>query len=326
MKRSSQSGNQIASNGQKISLFKVKVNANAIKILFLYTIRYLLPYFSHRIQMAIGDAIGRSLRTSRQAKIMQLELQKLLGSSKTEGELLDIAAEGIGNHIKDLFEIWSFPRMSKDRIKKIESIKGKEHLEKALEKGKGVLIGVSHFGSWKMIIAALAYEGYPVSQIGLDPRFFIDEDQPRHHNLIMEMEYASDQSLPAKFIYIGKFMRSAYRALSNNELVIDSFDGFIDKNKKTVSFLKGTNTLALGPIILAIRTGASLVPVFIVRQKDNRHCIEIHKEIPLNKDGDEDKVIQRAADVYGKIFEAYVLRNPSHYCRTLYDRVRDPRR
>jgi KDO2-lipid IV(A) lauroyltransferase len=301
-------------------------SVNATKILFLYSLRYLIPYLPHSALFPLANFIGVVFKSRQQVKIIKAELKKLFGDKKSDSELDHIAVESLQNNRKDLFEIWSFPRLNEKKIKNFAYVEGKDHLNKALDKGKGALIGVSHFGSWKMIIAALAYEGYKVNQIGLDPRYFVDETQPHHHNLIMDMEYLSDQSLPVNFIYIGKLMRKAYRALAKNEVVIDSFDGFIGTKRIEVPFLNDTNTLALGPILLATRTGAPLLPTFAVRQGDNRHKITIHEEIPLDTDIDENAVMLQATEVYRKILEEYVEQYPSHYCRTLYDRVRDPRR
>lgn len=297
------------------------------RTLFLYTIGQVVPYMPPQILTLLGDAIGKASGRTEKALIMKEELRKLFGrTEKTEEELEAIVIQEIGNNMKNLFEIWSFPRLTKKKIKHFAYMEGKEHLDNALEKGKGTLVAVSHFGSWKMIIAALAYEGYTVNQIGLDPRYFIDKTRPYHHNYIMKMEYECDQSLPAKFIYIGKNLREVFRALARNEVVMNSFDGFIGTRRKTVPFLNGTNRLALGPVILAHRTGAALLPAFAVRQKDNRHKIIIHEEIPIATDINEAEAISQALETYRLIFEKYVADNPSHYCRTLYHRVIDPER
>ena len=249
-----------------------------------------------------------------------------MGDKKSESELEDIALKSICNYRKDLFEIWSFPRLSKNKIEKLAYIDGVEHLDKALKKGKGVLIGVSHYGSWKMIIPALAYKGYKVNQVGLDPRYFINDKRPAHHNLVMEMEYKSEQSLPANFIYIGKFLRPIFRALAKNEVVINSFDGFMGSKKTEVPLLNSTLYLSQGPVNIAFKSGAPLIPAFAVRQKDNRHKITIHEEIPLHSYENNQQAIENGIESYGKLLEYYVREYPSHYGRILYDRFRDPNR
>ena len=294
------------------------------RTIFLYTIRYLIPYMPRYFLYLIADVIGIASKRSRQADIIKKEIRKILGDRIPEKELERAVIKGISNHKKDLFEIWSFPRLNNKRIKKYAFLEGKEHLDNALKKGNGALIAVSHFGSWKMLTAALAYEGYKVNQIGLDPRYFVDNNNPRHHNLIMEIEYMCDQSLPANFIYIGKYLREVYRFLEQNELVINTFDGFIGSRYIDMPFFNDTLRLSLGPIIFAMKSKAALIPTFAIRQDNNRHKIIIHKEIPLEDDNAE--VIENAAEAYIKLLEYYMLRYPSHYCRTLYDRVIDPMR
>ena len=265
-------------------------------------------------------------KRGQQARVIEKELGDLLRGKKSGLDIKSITLESIINYRKDLFEIWSFPRLNKNKIEKLAYFEGIEHLDNALKKGKGAIIGVSHFGSWKIIIPALAYKGYKVNQIGLDPRYFIDEKRPVHHNAIMEIEYKCEQSLPANFIYIGKFLRPIFRALANNEVVIHSFDGFMGSKKTEVPFLNSKLSLSLGPIITAFKSGAPLVPAFPVRQKNNRHRIMIHQDIPLYSYANTEQAIENGIKIYAKLLEHYVNEYPSHYGRILYDRFRDPNR
>ncbi len=296
---------------------------NIARLLFLYTVRYMVPYTPNLILRSLADMIGVARKKSQEAGILKKELRKMLGAGVSAEELERIAVKGIANHKKDLFEIWSFPRLNEARIKKYAYLAGAEHLDNALKKGKGALIAVVHFGSWKMIIAALAYAGYKVNQIGLDPRHFIDKQQAPHHNIIMEIEHLSDRSLPANFIQPGKFLRNVYTVLAKNELLINSLDGFVGSRRLELPFLNSRLTLALGPIIIAARSSAPLLPTFAVRQDDNRYKITIHEEIPLDGGLGEAAAVKKAAAAYIKLFEDYFSRYPSHYCRSLYDRVRD---
>ena len=300
--------------------------ANVAKVSFLCSVRHLIPYLPCGVTTLLAKATTMVCRRSEQVGVIKVQLKKLFGDAKSQAELEQIAIESICNNRKDLFEIWSFPRLSEKRITKFAYIEGREHLDNALKKGKGALIAVSHFGSWKMVIAALGYAKYKVNQIGIDPRGFIDENRPNHHNVIMQIEHRCDQSLPVNFIYIGKFLREAYRALARNEVVINSMDGFLGAKCVEVPFLKGVSRLSLGPLVMAARSSAAFLPTFAVRQADNRYKITIHEEIKVDKDIPEEEAVKKALDDYTNIFEDYVSRYPSHYCRTLYDRAVDSHR
>lgn len=295
--------------------------ANAAKAIFLCSMRHVIPYLPVGVTTLLAKATTVACRKSEQVEVIKAELRNLFGEAKSPAELEQIAIESIYNNRKDLFEIWSFPRLSEKRISKFAYIEGREHLDNAMEKGKGVLIAVSHFGSWKMAIAALGYANYTVNQIGINPRGFIDKNRPMHHNVIMEIEHRCDQSLPVNFIYIGKFLREAYRALARNEIVMNSMDGFLGSKCVEVPFLKGVNTLSLGPLIMAAGRSAAFLPTFAVRQSDGRYRITIHEEINIDRDIPKGEAVKKALGDYVKIFEDYVSRYPSHYCRTLYDRA-----
>jgi len=299
---------------------------NAAKTSFLYSVRYLLPYLPYSVSVIVAHAIGMASKRGHQARIIEKELRDLLGNKRSESDIKDFAIESIINYRKDLFEIWSFPRLNKKKIEKLAYLRGIENLDNALKKGNGALIGLSHFGSWKIIIPALAYKGYKVNQVGLDPRYFIGKKQPAHHNAIMEIEYKCEQSLPANFIYIGKFLRPVFKTLGNNEVVIVSFDGFMGSKKTEVPFLNSRLSLSQGPIIIALKSGAPLLPAFAVRQKNNQHSITIHEEIPLHNHENDQQAIEAGIKSYAKLLEHYVNEYPSHYGRILYDRFRDPSR
>lgn len=319
----------LSGRNEKRIIAKGKINmtlVNAAKTAFLYSVRYLLPYLPHSVLVSLANVIGMVSKRGQQARIIEKELGMLFGDRKSVSYIKESTFECICNYRKDLFEIWSFPRLNKDRIEKLVYIEGIEHLDKALAKGNGVVIGLSHFGSWKIIIPALAYRGYKTNQIGLDPRYFIDEKRPPHHNTIMEIEHKCEQSLPAKFIYIGKVMRPVFRALANNEVVIDSFDGFMGSKKTEVPFFNSRLSLSQGPIIIALKTGAALIPAFAVRQRNNQHKITIHEEILLHHHENDQQAIENGINSYAKLLEHYVGEYPSHYGRILYDRFRDPSR
>lgn len=302
--------------------------AHAVKMSFICSARHIVPYLPRSIMALLARASGVLSRRSEQVRIVKAELRKLLGDARSDGELERIALKGMCGYRQDLFEIWSFPRLNEKRISKFAYLEGRKHLDKALADGKGAVIGVSHFGSWKIIIAALAYNGYKVNQIGLNPKYFVGKDRPAHHNAVMEMEYRCEQSLPANFIYVGKgkSMRQIFRLLASNELVINSFDGFVGSKNMELPFLHGKVWFSTGPAVVALRSGAPLIPVFAVRQKDNRHRITIHEEIAIGDHESKQQVVADLVGSFAKLLERYVDEHPSHYGRTLYDRFRDPRR
>jgi lauroyl/myristoyl acyltransferase len=199
-------------------------------------------------------------------------------------------------------------------------IDGMDHILNGLSRGKGVILCVTHFGSWKMVLPVLGYGGHRVNQVAVDPRVFIREGEAANHNLIMKLERRSEESLPARFFYLepGRSVRAIHRALAANEIVVIALDGVVGDKRITLPFLRRTIRLTVGSAELAHATGAAILPVFTIRQGDNRHRIAVFR--PLSDQGPVTRqaFVQRYMRYFNTLFQYHVKRHPDHYARFLY--------
>ena len=289
-----------------------------LKMLFFYTVRYLVPYIPHSLLMKIADVTGNINKNGTKGKITQKQVRRLLGDTISEEEINRIVLESMRDFHKDLFEIWCFPTLTKKKIEKITVIEGREYLDDALNTGKGAIIGVTHFGSWKILIAALGYAGYKINQIALNP---LDSDNANNtmiNNVVMRLEYECEKSLPAHFIYIGHSMREVFQALENNEVVIMSMDGVARRREKAFKLMNTTSALDVSPLKFAMKKKIPFLPTFAIRGKNNRNSIVIHKPLDLSDSKGMPATLDQVFFDYIKILEQNVREHPSHYVRSLY--------
>ena len=97
-----------------------------------------------------------------------------------------------------------------------------------------------------------------------------------------------------------------------------SLDGIVGGKRMPMPFLNGTLMLSTGGATLSLSTGAPALPIFIVRQRDNRHKIIIHKPFAINNGSDKEKYVNEWMVNYTRLFEYYVRNHPDHYARYLY--------
>lgn len=290
---------------------------NVAKIFFLYSVRLVLPYLPLRALFLLGDLAG-GVMIGKKQDVMRQDLLRLLGyTSREEQDAIILSA--MQNFRKDLFEIWTFHKLSSEKINKMVYFEGLQHLDRALAKGKGAILCITHIGSHKIVIPALAYNGYRITQVAANPRIFMKKEESQYHNKIMELELESEASIPAKFFYVeeGKSFRPVYRALENNEVVLISLDGVIETKRMDLPFLKGEISLATGAASLSFLTGAPALSIFPVRQKDNRHRIIIHGPLEIQNETSREKYITQWMCRFAEIFEGYVKNYPEHYARWL---------
>ena len=71
-----------------------------------------------------------------------------------------------------------------------------------------------------------------------------------------------------------------------------------------------TNT---GLALLALKTGASVLPVFNFRQADGRYRAVIGPEIPVIRTGDKDTDVEKNTELFTSVIERYVREYPDHW-------------
>ncbi|MCI4626495.1 MAG: hypothetical protein L3V56_11110, partial [Candidatus Magnetoovum sp. WYHC-5] len=160
------------------------------KVVFLYTLRYIIPRLSLKVQHRFSDVLAILTARGEKYAVISNELQELLGSGTlTEGEIKQIVRQTLANFRKELFETWSFLHINKAQIEDMCYIEGLEHLDSSLKKGNGVIIMLCHFGLYKMLLPALAYKGYRITQVAANPTDFISPTESVIRNITMNIEY-----------------------------------------------------------------------------------------------------------------------------------------
>lgn len=293
------------------------------KAIFLLTIRFLIPYIPLKIKYILADKIADFSGSKIKQSIIAGEIKKIFGPGYFSQEQLSrIAWEADGNFKKDLFETWSYPKFTKEFFEEICQIEGREHLDKALAQGNGVLIALCHFGSYKMLLPSLGFKGYKITQVAAHPLEFTDKTSSFVKKMTMGIEQKYEDSLPADFIYAGKFNREIFRVLQRGEILVVSLDGIKAVERETLDFLNKKIRLSPSIARLSQKTKAPILPIFTVREKNNRHRLIIHRSIQVTEENPES--IRGFLKTFISLMENHIKKYPSHYAWFLYKNKTDP--
>ena len=212
-------------------------------------------------------------------------------------------------------------KLTLENINQVINMENSEYLEKSLSNGKGVILVTFHFGAYLQVMHTLGISGYKVNQVAAKwrPKRNTDSDSKacgywadKLHRA--RLKYSGDH-IPANVIAVdsNSQMRPLFRRLKNNEILIMALDGREVGNLVKVPFFHYENYwFASGPVSLALRTGAAMHPIFIVRQ-NNKNQLIIEKEIHLDTAVNNDEAIVHNVRKLVKLLENYVRRYPSHY-------------
>ncbi len=168
------------------------------------------------------------------------------------------------NHLEELL----LGKLTPENWSRYLVFDGREHLDAALDRGKGAIILFPHAGNFMLMIAAVSLCGYPYTQYaarGMAP----PEVAQAHPDVFARNRWreearlareANEDRLPARFITMKTPLRHLYRCLARNEIVGLAFDGRIGSRFVPFPFLGRQALLNPGAYRLAASTGAAIVP------------------------------------------------------------------
>lgn len=185
-------------------------------------------------------------------------------------------------------------------------IQGRENLERALKKGKGVIIASAHLGSFPLISYKLAEEGYPVNLVLRPMR---DEKAEAYFCKLINMAgINSILSYPRR-----ECINGIIQALRRNEIVVVHMDQNFGTGGVWVNFFGKLAATPVGPIVLALRTNAAVLPGYIYREAKGKHCVNLLPQEELVTCEDKDETVLVNAVKLTRLIETWIRKFPGQW-------------
>lgn len=214
-----------------------------------------------------------------------------------------LAKDTFINFAKYLVDFFRFSKLDKKYIESNIKMIGKNNLDEALRRGKGIIALSAHIGNYELGGAIVALLGYPLNVVALDHKnklvnnFFIKQRQTARMNVIS----------------MGAALKKCYECLIKGEILALLGDRDFTNHGIHVKFFDRDSLIPKGPATLSLRTGASIVPTFIVRLPDDTFQFIFEKPILYSASGNSDEDVQRIIESCIKVIEEYVKRYPSQW-------------
>lgn len=235
------------------------------------------------------------------------------------------SAAGYGDLIRDAYRVAFRTSLEELLMGKLDEgcvasylqLRGREHLDRALARGKGVIVLHAHAGSFMLPIAALSLYGYPYTQFaarGLPPAELANANPEALANNWWQANARSkreenEDRLPARFMSFATPTRELFRRLGRNELVALAFDGRVGQKWVRTGLLNRSALLTPGPYRLAASTGAAIVPTFCRTPGDEPSICQMGA--PLFPDGRRWQDLM--AEFVGEHADPWLQRYPAEY-------------
>jgi len=254
---------------------------------------------SYRIAVFMADCHFRISKKDREAVLDNLGV--ILGGSGENN--IRVARAVFRNFAKYLIDFFRFAKIDEEYIKKYIKIKNIERLGEVLKKGKGVIIASAHIGNWELAGAIVAKLGYKLNVIALD-----------HNNKLVNSVFVGQRaSMGIKVISIGIALKECFRALKRNEMLAVLGDRDFSAHGIHVTFFGKETLVPKGPATFCVRTGAAIVPCFLVRNADDTFTISFEDEVACKPTGDSEGDIRSITERLSGVIEGYIRRYPDQW-------------
>lgn len=270
----------MAKRKKVIKRFKRKVRYNFIYAL-LRAMMFISGLMSRAAWLKFCGALGRlsSVFTANSRKRVEEHLTMVYGKEKTPAEIKALSKKVfkmLGMNAGDIIQ--SVNISSQEDFEKFRVINGVEHAEAAYKKGRGVIFLTGHIGPFEYIATELAFRGYKPLIVGTKLK---DE---RLNNLLASQR----NKFGATLVERGKDTVKLVKNLKLGGTMIILIDQDTKVKSRFVNFLGYPCATPIGATIMALKTGAAVVPMFLHQREDFKIEINCYPELEMTVTGDDE--------------------------------------
>jgi lauroyl/myristoyl acyltransferase len=258
--------------------------------------------FTYRLA-AVGGELYYWLARSH-SRYSDHNIRIALGEPKINRRVRLVSRRAFRNYVKYIIDFLRLPHLDPADLSVVVTGVGWHHIDNALKGGKGAMLITPHFGNWDTAAAVVNAHGYLVSSVAKD-------FEPPELN---ELVQGSRRRHGLTIYSLKDSFRGLFTTLKNNGLVVLLLDAPLQSEGVVVNFFDRKARMAIGPGVLAYRTGAPVIMGYVVRQPGNQlyyGCWEPVLQYELN--GDRDHDIQAITQAIATAIETLVRRHPDQW-------------
>ncbi|MCG3176229.1 MAG: Lipid A biosynthesis lauroyltransferase [Candidatus Omnitrophica bacterium] len=255
--------------------------------------------------LALGRALGRLVwSVSKRRRIALRNLRSVYAGQLSEPEIRRIARRSFENLGMNMIELLRFPEMDARYLHQHVTVRGREHLERSLGGGKGVILLTAHFGNWELLNTVSSLFGYRMVALARKQK------HPRADAFLNGLR----ESKGNRIVYKGFGVREILRTLRDGGIVGILSDQDGGRGGVFVRFFGRLSSTPAGVATFALRSGAPIHPVFIFREGDDHHRIEVGPALaPPAPGADEISAERQLLSRFAEGLEAAVRRAPDQW-------------
>ena len=201
---------------------------------------------------------------------------------------------------RNYVEIFSIPRLDPKTFLAGIRAEGWEHVARAYEQGKGVILASAHLGPVSVVGQMVIAHGYPVA-------LPIEAEHSEFQRAVNRARGGAGLQLIRTETPLGVF-----RTLREGKVLGILADRAVTGVGQKVQFFGREALLPSAAVVLALRTGAPLLPSFAGRS-DGKLTASFEPPLELPHTGDREADVREGVQRFARVLEGYVRRRPEEW-------------
>jgi lauroyl/myristoyl acyltransferase len=270
--------------------------------------------------------LGRFLACTAGFTAWRLSRRRRRSRERNLAQTVNLSEAEIRHIVKKCFyEFWQgvfcLPSYGSRRpVRQPVELRGLEHLQKALMKGKGVILWESNsFGKRVLAKRVLHGNGVSVCQVHGQNHLegFYNSKSWIAINVIRPFFENCERPFVKEIIYLPiselSFSRTLLERLKQNAIICIAGDGKQGHKFIPVRFLGQTEFFSTGMVSLAKLSGTTILPLFCIQENGENASVIIEGPIYIETNEDRERCLEKSIRQYATLLESYILRYPEQY-------------
>jgi phosphatidylinositol dimannoside acyltransferase len=255
-------------------------------------------------RLARGAArIGPALMTERRRQV-ERNLRRVHGPGFAGPELRREVAATFDSYGRYFYELFRLPTSEPEWIEAHFRCLGIEHVADGVAAGRGAVLALPHLGNWDFAGAWLALQGFTVTVVA----------EPVEPPELFDWFIATRARLGMRVIPLGPSAGTdVLKAVRANEVVCLLADRDLTGDGVEVEFFGERTTLPGGPAMVALRSGAPLLPAGCYFRDHGRHETHILPPVAASRAGRIRADLARVTQELAHRFEDLIRVAPTHW-------------
>lgn len=258
----------------------------------------------HKIALKVGENLGLLVfyiwKSRRGIAIDNIERSGVNRQGSGARKIAKEAFKNLGRSFAEIIKVYyGFGRGIIDNV----DVRGSANYFKAKSKNKGVIFITGHCGNWELM--ALAF-GIKIDNVSVVAR---KQNNPYLNRFVENVRAKYGNNV----IYKQGALKNILSELKKNRGIGILMDQAVLKDEGyKIDFLGRPAWTTKMPALIARKTGAAVIPIFINRHGD-RHVINIYPEVHLSANEDVEKAIIEDTKRFSEFIESYIKEYPTEW-------------